>query len=368
MPEPKPLSIVTEDELDAVESSWVKVPDVTHDEPPTTALAVKAHNYFVDKILLADAIASRCVEIGITGPVTKENYDKAKLIVGMCRKSRGDIERARKAANEDALAWQRAVNSRARELIEPIEGIEEPFKAGIKAIDDEKARLKAEKEEAERQAIIAAENAKREAEEASRKAERDAEALRFKADQERLAAERKAFEEQQAVAKRESDRIQAETAKKLADERAEMEAERKRLDDIRQVEEAERQRERDKIEAERQRQRAVVDEANRVERQRIADELAELKRQRDEADAKERERIAKDAAAKAELERIEREAEEAKRRAARAPDADKLREWAKAIRELAYDHADVGSEEAKAVVERIRMALDGAAEMAELFA
>ncbi len=309
-------------ELDAVEAGWDRtVPDVTKDESPETALAVKAHGYFQEKILLASGIRERAKELALDGVVTTDNYGHAKVIAGMCRRARGDIERNRKLANEDALAWQRAINARAKELVAEVEVVEAPYKTGIKQIDDEKERAKREKEEAERKEIEDAALARVEAERAleDEKRAREAEANRIEA--ERLKTERAAMEEEQR-------KLNAELDAKLA--------EQKRISDEHF---AAGKAERDKLEAELAQHRAEKEAMQKAERDRVA---AALKAEGDRLVAEQ-----------AEAERVAAAEREAARLESIQPDIAKVRMYGTLIGKVKAP-SNLTSDEANAVVNRVR--------------
>lgn len=124
---------------------------------------------------------------------TPENYERGRRAIAHMRSTRTGVDKRRKALNEDALAWQRRVNAKAKEITALIAEIENPLQEAKDLVD-------------------------RSAEEARRAAE-DAERARIRAEQEaKLAAERAEFEERQRLAA-------AETAK-LDEERRAFEAER----------------------------------------------------------------------------------------------------------------------------------------------
>lgn len=312
----------TEIDLDTMEAAWpAKAPDVTLEELPETTMAVRAHSLLADKIQLADQIAIRCVELGMTGAVTAENYPKAKTIVGLCRSARGDIERNRKAANADALAWQRAINKRAGELTADVDRLEAPYKSGIKVIDDA--------EEAERQAKIDAE----------RKAIEDA-ALAVKAAQQ-------SQEDAKRAEEREVNRIEAE---RLAKEREQFKAEQATRDAARAAEKIEN----DRLDAERKAAAALVAQAAQEARDRLDTERRQFeaeKAERNRIDAAlkkaEADRLAAEVAEKARLEAAERE--KARLEAIR-PDVEKVRALGAAIEAVLVP--EVASDEARAMIER----------------
>lgn len=208
----------------------------------------------------------------------------------------------------------------------------------VESIEDPLRWKKAAADEAKAKAKAERERVERERVEAELRAEREAQEAIAKAQREaeeaRLRAERQAEEERLAV-EREAQRVERE---KLAAERAEMEArkaeEQRRIDTERHEMEARRAAEQARIDAE----RAVVEaERQKVARAQAALEQAEAMRVA-EAKAREEER------ARVERERVEaeeikaRQAEIAAGIAARLeavkPDVDKMREFAAMLRGL----------------------------------
>lgn len=253
---------------------------------------------------------------------TPKAYAQGVKAIAQCRTLRVQIEARRKELKADSLAYGRKVDAVAKELVSVIEAVEEPLKLAKGEVDEARERAKREAEEAERARIEAELRAQREAEEARLAAERQAEA-------ERLAAER-AAQEEAARAERE----------RLAAERAELDRQRAEL-------EAAQRAERERQEAARREEEARLAEARRVEEARQAAERAkleaerrELERQRFEAEAKARaEAEAIEAARRAEEERVaeaERKAALAARLEALKPDQAKLRDYADALRAVAF--------------------------------
>lgn len=355
-----------ESEIATAEESWPVPNIIPPEEPKETALAIRAHSYFSDKILLAAGIKARVASLGLTGEVTPENYNSAKTVTALCRKARGDIERNRKLANEDALAWQRAINGRAKELVAEIELIETPYKTGIKAIDDEKARIKQEAEDAERKAVEDAAWAKLEAERAADDAKRAAEAEANCIEAERLAKEREAF----AAERRKIDQAAAIERARLAVEAVEtakileesVRADSERLNAKLAQERAAFAEEQRIVNAQRLESDRLAN-AEAAERKRISDEFyAAEKAKRDALEAELAEhRAAKAAAEKAEQDRIAaKEANERRLKAAEAeaarleaikPDVEKVRALGTTLEEIVIP--DCSSDEARATINRI---------------
>ena len=242
------------------------------------------------------------------------DYERVRLGIGEIRDIRVQVEKTRVELKADALAYGRKVDAEAKRITAMLLEIEEPLKLEKQKVDDEKARVKREKEEAERRRIEEELRVKREAEEAAAKAERD-----------RIAAEQKA----------EADR--------LAKERAALEAERAAAEE------------------ERRKDQAVIDEQNRLERERIEAEQAKLREERERLQREQFEREAKERAEREAREKLEREAAEKKAReeaaaaeAARLealrPDKDKLLSLVKSIQAINYP--ELSTEEANSVLKK----------------
>lgn len=274
---------------------------------------------------------------------TPANYERGRLAIANLRSLRVGVEKVARSLKDGANDYKKQVDKHGNELIAIISEPEDRLCAAKKIVDDEKARLKAEKEAAEKAAIEAELRAKREEEERILREAREAEARK-------LAEERAAFEaEKQRLAEqqRQADKAAAAEKERVA---AEQRAEQARLD-----------AERAEIEAEK---------ARAVEAKRIADEAAQA--ERDAADARareERERV--ETAARAEREaadkraREAREAEEAKLRADReALEAEKiaLREAKEKAEREQFEREATAKAEAEAVakVERERVAAEAA--------
>ncbi len=269
---------------------------------------------------------------------TSEGYSEVTKAIATTRALRVNVEKTRKELKASALDYGRRVDGEAKRLTVMLEDIEEPLKLEKQSIDDEKLRIKREKEEAERAAIEAELKARREAEEARLRAEREAEEAK-------LAEERKAIEAERAKLEAERDaerqRVEAEQ-KKVAEQQA---AERAKLDADRREYEAKQAAERAALEAKQAEIDAQREEANRVERERLAAIKAEQDRKEAEINARlEAERIAKEKAEQDRLDKIEAEkmAEavrlselaEAERLEAMKPDVEKIRAFANTLRAI----------------------------------
>lgn len=128
---------------------------------------------------------------------TPDNYEKGRRAIAHMRSTRTGVDKRRKVLNEDALAWQRRVNAKAKEITSLIAEIEDPLQAAKDTVD-------------------------RSAEDARRAAE-DAERAKIRAEQEtKLAAERAEFEEKQRLAAEENVKLD-EARRAFEAERAEFE-------------------------------------------------------------------------------------------------------------------------------------------------
>lgn len=277
-----------------------------------------------------------------------EGYEETRKAIAVLRSTRTGIEKRRKELNADALAWQREVNRVAEELTQAIEPIEAGLKAKKAVVDEERERIKREKEAAEKAAVEAEIRAKREAEEAALRAQREAEEARLAAEREahrieaeRLAAERAAFEAEQAkiaaAQRAEAERLERERAAeahRVAKERAALEAERRAVEDAKRAAEH----------AEALRQAKIAAEAEALAR------AAREKREAEEARVKE----------------AERQAELAARLEALKPDAEKLAAFAKKIRALKAP--EVATDEARNWLVGVMGKLGAAVELCEDFA
>lgn len=240
---------------------------------------------------------------------TPKGYEEVRLAIASVRDARVAVEKRRVELKADALAYGRLVDSRAKELTGMLLEIEEPLKAKKQAVDDEKARVKAEAEAAKLRALEAAIAANRARQEEEARLVREAE-------EKRLAEERAALEAERA---------------KLAEAQAALEAARKaeedRLAAARRAEEerlaAERRAEEDRQRAERAK---IEEERKAVAAAREAQERAEFERQA-------KARAEREAAEKIERERIEAERREAER-VRLMPDLDKVMTFAESILSL----------------------------------
>lgn len=250
---------------------------------------------------------------------TPANYERGRLALGNLRSLRVGVEKVARSLKDGANDYKKLVDKHSNELIAIISEPEDRLAAAKKVADDEKARLKAEREAAEKAKIEAELRAKREEEERVLREAREAE-------ERRLAEERAAFEAEKA-------RLTEEQRK--ADEAARLERER-----IAAEQRAEQERlaaERAQFEAEQRAFREAKEKAEREEFERQAKIQAEKeaaeKLAREQADAEAR-RVAE----------LERQEAERLRLEALKPDVERIREFARTI--AALRTPEVQSEEA----------------------
>ncbi len=270
----------------------------------SAAIAVTTTGVVEYQISEADIEATRAKYAALEA-TTPAGYEEVRQAIAVVRTTRTSIEKRRQELKAGALEFGRKVDAEAKRLTTLIESIENPLVAKKQAIDDEKARVKAEAEAARLREIEARLAAERAAEEARLKAIRDEENARLAAERERQETERAA----------------------LAEERRKLDAERAKQEEAAA---AARAAEDARLKAE----RAELDRQQReLAAQREAAERADLVR-KTEAEARERAaREAEEARAKSEAERVaaaEREAYLANI----APDVKKLAALAEAIRAL----------------------------------
>ncbi len=249
---------------------------------------------------------AKCHAMGFDTP---QRYEEGRKALADIRRIRVAVEKRRVDLKAEALAFGRKVDTRAKELTALLVAIEDPLAAKKAAVDDEKARIKREAEEALQREADAAARAARELEEARLKAEREAEQARLSEERARLEAERAAFAEE----------------RRIADEAGRLE--------------------REKLEAERR----VVEAAGRAEREALEAERRAVAEEREKNEQIERERQARikaeaDAAARAEADRLA-EIERQARLDAFKPDAQKIGSFAVTLRKVRAP--DVRTDEGK---------------------
>ena len=283
--------------LDEIEATFELPPESSVPEPKPTdpkALQVQLYGISVEQI---NALRAKCLTLNCQTP---QAYDETKRMRHVLRKTRTRIEARRKEHNAEHQEAIRFVNGIAKQLTGFVAHLEHPLAAMIANVDDAKERAKRAFAEAEAKRIEDERLTKIAQEEAERRAAHEAEQARLKVEADRLAAERA---EMAAERKRIYDMLAAERAKAADQQHREQE----RID-------AERKVERDRLATE----QARLDEINRTERERLAKLNAELAaEQRKMAEAKAaQERIEFMAKAKAEAERAAAEKVERDRLAA----------------------------------------------------
>jgi chromosome segregation ATPase len=282
--------------------------------------------------ITVDQIEAKRAEYAALSAETPTGYELVRRALADCRGMRTGIEKRRKDLSASPLAYLRQLNDTAKKLTELIESFEAPLKAKKSAVDEEKARLKREKEEAERKRLEEQVRQQREAEEARLRAEREAEAQRIAEERAALEAERKRLDEERA---REAE------ARRVEQERAEAE---------RQAAEAKLAEERERLKAQ------FAEDRARLERERQEFEAERQKAAKEEAERQAKIRAEEEAKAQAERERVEAE-ERARRREEMRPDIEKIEQYRRSIWALAEDAPQVTSTEAQEAVSRAVEAL-----------
>lgn len=247
---------------------------------------------------------------------TPAGYEEVRQALAVVRGTRVGVEKRRVELKAEALDYGRRVDAEAKRLTALIESIEAPLAAKKQAVDDEKARLKAEAEAAKLAALEAKLQEERAAEEARLKAIRDQEEARLAAERAALAVEREQLAEERRQAEQVRAAEQAKEDARLAVQREQERAEQERQAAARAAEDARLRAEREALDRERR----------ALEEQRQAAERAEFARQAAV-------RAEEDARAKVEADRVaaaEREAYIASLQ----PDVKKLSALADAIRAL----------------------------------
>ena len=291
---------------------------------------------------ITDAVISemeaRYMTLTISGLDDKEGYGavhEARMVV---KGKRIEVEKMRKELKADALAYGRKVDSEAKRIFRKLEPIESHLQSEESIITEEKKRVKEEEERKEEQRVQARidELAKFECSlpffDVAAMSDDEFNVVLGNAER-RFEEEqwRKSEEDRQRKEKEESERLAREAeAKKLAEERAELD----RIKHEQDKKNAELQAEHARIEAEK---REIAEqqrlEVAKKEAAQLALKQEKEKRERDEQD------------------RIEREKEmaaEKKRKEALKPDKEKLDEFAK---NFDVDLPKVKSDEAKQILD-----------------
>lgn len=322
-------------------------------QPTVEALDVLPVRYSVTDHALAElAEQAKLHEFDQQG---SPKYNAAVSFVYGISKTKAQLNRERLKQTEQARDFTARVNTEAKRIEARLDAIAAPLVAQRKAIDDEAARIEREKAEAAEQARLAEEKRKRDEEEAKQKAIRDAEEKRLAEERAKLEAERQELEakqreideanrkrEEEARIKREAEEAEARKKQEAIDaenrrKEQELQAERDRLAEVERQQRE--QLERERAEAE-QKQREAQEKID-AERRKVEAEKARLEQERLDRERAERER--KEAEERAERERIEaeakakREQEEAEARAklveSMRPDVEKINRFGVSVRE-----------------------------------
>lgn len=281
-------------------------------EPQTPALRVITYP------TSEDAIASLRAKFEGLSAESRDGYEQIRVGISALRSTRTAIEQRRKELKADALAYGRDVDAKAKRLTELVAAIETPLQAKKDAVDEAKAKQRQAEEEARLDVLREELRLKQEADErrlAEERAKLDAERAQLdaaRAEQERQDAEVRAIREQME-----------------AKARAEREAEEAAARREREAQEAKLKAERDAIEAERR----------KLAEERQAAERAEAERQaaiRAEQAARERVERERREAEEARVREAERQAALKARLEALRPDVDKLLDFVETLRDLPW--------------------------------
>lgn len=234
-----------------------------------------------------------------------------------------------KAMREDAVAFQKKVIAKEKEITEDIaeseailQAKEDAYLAELKAIQDEKDRIEQERVDGLLLQLQSVEWSGNPFEVAQDTPEQFAE---------RLAKAQENFRLIQAGRKAEEERLEREEQERQAREAA-IKAEEERQAKVRQEQEEAATKLRAEQEAFEKRQREAQEAAGRAERERLAKIAEEERQARQKAEA-ETLRLKAEADAKAKAEEDAKAAEaERSRLAAMAPDIEKAKAWAQTVR------------------------------------
>jgi colicin import membrane protein len=234
------------------------------------ALATTSSTNVVSYDVTDAAIEATRAKYAALEATTPQGYEEVRLAIAEVRTTRVAIEKRRVELKADALEYGRKVDSEAKRLTTLIESIEAPLAAKKAAVDNEKARLKAEAEAARLREIEERLARERAAEEARLKAARDAEDARLAEERKRLDAERVALAEERAKAEADArERRAAEDARLAAA------AEERRVAD--EAAAAKRRAEQEEIERQRAELAARQEAVEAAERARKAEDDARAK-------------------------------------------------------------------------------------------
>jgi hypothetical protein len=275
---------------------------------------------------------------------TPANYQDGTKALALARKTRTGIELRRKELKAESLEFGRRVDSTAKQLTALVAPIEDELQAKKDFVDNEKARVKSEKEaELERQRVARIEAAR-----AEERAKEEARLEAIRVEQDRVAREQA---EKEAELRRQQEAFESEQRR----QREAIEAERRHA-------EAERLAAEQKAAAELRRQQEELQRQQReLEDQKRAAELEDAKRQaailaeREATERAARERVEAEERRVAEL---ESQAELKRREEVLLPDREKLAVWAEDIRQLSESPPGVTSDDAKEFIVRAQELLN----------
>ncbi len=202
-------------------------------------------------------LSDQYMSMSVDGPGDQENYKIVHQARIDIKGKRVDVEKKRKELKAESLAFGRAVDTEAKRITSLLCPIEDHLASQEKIVDDEKARIKEEKERLEKERIEKEEAERKRVEEenqakirAEQKVEFDRlerirlkqeekerklqeEQNKIKADQAKIEAEKQAIEDQKRKEERDYQRkLEIEKAQKEAAERARIEAEQKAERDV----------------------------------------------------------------------------------------------------------------------------------------
>jgi hypothetical protein len=303
-----------------------------------------------DKEPLLRSLVEEYSGLSIDGVDDKEGFKKVDDARKRLKQERVQLEKDGYNTREKAIAFQKAVIEKERSLVSIIKPLEDKFLSMTQKVNEEKERIKKEKEEAENrriQARIDALNQYNYAVDYSMISKIDDQEFEimlsnvkadYEEEQKKIAA-KKAEEEE--ARRQEEERLKAERIE-IERLRKEHEEKEKALAEEREQIRKQQEEEQRKIQAENDRKQREFEEEQRKIREenaRIASELkareAELKRQENERIAAEKAKAEEEARLKRkEEEKIERERLakiEAERKEQLKPDKQKLNELAASI-------------------------------------
>lgn len=227
-------------------------------------------------------IRKRCLDLKVSDPQDQKNYSLVKASLSKMVSFRTGVEKIRKSLKADSLAYGREVDSKAAEITKVLLDGEIHLRDQKAIVDDEKLRIKREKEE-----LIRLEEEKKRQEELERIKQIEEQQ---RIEREKLEKEKRAFEEAQAEVKRK----QEEEEEKLWQQQeyirlAKEKIEQDKINFEREKEEAEKNRlqaikdeEQKRLDIEAAKRQAIIQEQERIERERLEKEYV-LKLEKEKA-------------------------------------------------------------------------------------